>query len=384
MYAPLCSWYNWGGGLQLEDLQRLEAAAPGTFTLATEACLIKRGIQALGHDGHGELMGAGTPPGNDSVAYTYAAGELYALDLLGDLRFGASGWVDWNAVLDYHGGPNHVNRSDIGAPILVDAASDSYYVQAQRPPNPAIELLGPIHPKGTAGSDRSGRQAATHTHLHDGGCPFSLVPTVRSSRYLAHVRTVAVLLRRPHLTICATRHDPGRVRGRGFRALPTGARRGQGLHQAANEGRPPAVWHGRSGGRLLRHCRRGVWSCRRHEPECRRCGQGLRALADRYWRRLRALAGTQCAYVHLQALSEGRPRRPRECAVAQPMVMRNKWVWHGITMYLLHLQCTQCAVADYCSGRRGGLLHALASAERKCPGAVGVSHLGEVSEVYVT
>merc|ERR1712224_1121105 len=86
---------------------------------------------ALGaSDGHGTLVGAGVPPGNGTVAYTYASGELYALDILGDIRFGASGWVDWNAILDYHGGPNHVNRSDIGAPILVDIASNSYYVQS--------------------------------------------------------------------------------------------------------------------------------------------------------------------------------------------------------------------------------------------------------------
>ena len=128
-------WYQWAGGLQLGDLAALEAAAPGTFTLATEACLIKHGIatEHYGetHDNHGTMVGNGAPPSqNGTVAYTYASGELYALDMLGDLLFGASGWVDWNAVLDYTGGPNHVNRSDIGAPILVDAASDSYYVQS--------------------------------------------------------------------------------------------------------------------------------------------------------------------------------------------------------------------------------------------------------------
>lgn len=128
-------WYQWAGGLQLGDLAALEAAAPGTFTLATEACLIKHGIatehHGNTHDSHGTMVGNGAPPSqNGTVAYTYASGELYALDMLGDLIYGASGWVDWNAVLDYQGGPNHVNRSDIGAPVLVDAASDSYYVQS--------------------------------------------------------------------------------------------------------------------------------------------------------------------------------------------------------------------------------------------------------------
>lgn len=123
-------WYDWATSLYLNQL----AAVTGTsasppFMLATEACLIKKGVADAG-DGHGTVVGAGAPPGNGSVAYTYAAGELYALDALGDVRFGASGWTDWNAVLNYEGGPNHINRTDIGAPILVDAATDSFYIQS--------------------------------------------------------------------------------------------------------------------------------------------------------------------------------------------------------------------------------------------------------------
>ncbi len=45
-------------------------------------------------------------------------------------RYWSGGWVDWNAALDYTGGPNHINRSDISAPILVDATTNSLYVQA--------------------------------------------------------------------------------------------------------------------------------------------------------------------------------------------------------------------------------------------------------------
>lgn len=51
-----------------------------------------------------------------------AQAELYALDILADLNHGVVGWVDWNLLLDTQGGPNHINRTDIGAPILV--ASD--------------------------------------------------------------------------------------------------------------------------------------------------------------------------------------------------------------------------------------------------------------------
>lgn len=94
-------WYAWSGGLQLSQLAAIESAAPGTFLLATEACIIKKGIAINGetHDYHGTFFGAGVPPGNNSVAYTWAAGELYALDLLGNVRFGTAGWIDWNAIL---------------------------------------------------------------------------------------------------------------------------------------------------------------------------------------------------------------------------------------------------------------------------------------------
>lgn len=86
--------YQWGAGLKLADLEALEKAHPGTFTLATEACLIKSGIAETErvHDSHGTLVGSAAP-GNGTVAYTYASGELYALDILGDLHYGASGWV---------------------------------------------------------------------------------------------------------------------------------------------------------------------------------------------------------------------------------------------------------------------------------------------------
>ena len=127
-------FYDWATSLYLDQLADVSASSSPTppFMLATEACLIKKGVAAgvSSGDGHGTLVGAGAPPGNGSVAYTYASGELYALDLLGDVKFGASGWVDWNAVLDYAGGPNHINRTDIGAPILVDPATDTFYVQS--------------------------------------------------------------------------------------------------------------------------------------------------------------------------------------------------------------------------------------------------------------
>lgn len=132
-------WYAWRADLYLDELAQL-AQTPGWnaskhVLLATEACFIQQGVASGAggdpvNDGTGVLFGPGPPPGNGSVVVRYGVGELYLLDALGDISFGAQGWVDWNALLDYHGGPNHINRSDISAPILVDTSTQSVYVQA--------------------------------------------------------------------------------------------------------------------------------------------------------------------------------------------------------------------------------------------------------------
>jgi len=131
-------WYAWRSNLYLEQLASLESLKTWNATrhvlLATEACFINQGVAAIeggtGNDGTGVLIGPGPPPGNGSVAVPYGVGELYLLDALGDISFGAQGWIDWNLVLDYTGGPNHINRSDISAPVLVDAHTNSAYVQS--------------------------------------------------------------------------------------------------------------------------------------------------------------------------------------------------------------------------------------------------------------
>jgi glucosylceramidase len=59
----------------------------------------------------------------------------YAHDILGDLNAGAKGWTDWNIVLDYQGGPNHLgNYCD--APIIADKSGKSIHYQ------PTYYILG--------------------------------------------------------------------------------------------------------------------------------------------------------------------------------------------------------------------------------------------------
>jgi glucosylceramidase len=40
----------------------------------------------------------------------WANGERYGTSIINDLNNGASGWIDWNMLLDENGGPNHVGN----------------------------------------------------------------------------------------------------------------------------------------------------------------------------------------------------------------------------------------------------------------------------------
>jgi glucosylceramidase len=58
----------------------------------------------------------------------YSRGEDYGLDIIKDLNNFASGWTDWNLILDPHGGPCHsVLRVD--APIIADYINQRLYYQ---------------------------------------------------------------------------------------------------------------------------------------------------------------------------------------------------------------------------------------------------------------
>lgn len=51
--------------------------------------------------------------------------EIYAHDIIGDLNSGANGYIDWNMILDYKGGPTHINNS-CNAPIMLNKKADDY------------------------------------------------------------------------------------------------------------------------------------------------------------------------------------------------------------------------------------------------------------------
>ena len=51
--------------------------------------------------------------------------EIYAHDIIGDLNAGANGYIDWNMMLDYHGGPTHIHNQ-CNAPIMLNKKGNDY------------------------------------------------------------------------------------------------------------------------------------------------------------------------------------------------------------------------------------------------------------------
>ena len=119
-------WY--GNNLQnYQYLEELHDKHPELELLATEATLEAPSRQTFG-----------TTPWKEA--------RKYAVDILGDLNAGATGWIEWNVLLDSNGGPTCIGTTGgddctplIGhcdAPILADTKKqtleirDSYYFMA--------------------------------------------------------------------------------------------------------------------------------------------------------------------------------------------------------------------------------------------------------------
>ncbi len=113
VYAdPEAAKYVWGAGFHwyvedhFEQVQQLHDAWPEKQLLFTEGC-------QEGGPHHG----------------SWALAERYARSLIQDLNHWTVGWIDWNLLLDEHGGPNHVSNF-CSAPILADAGRAELHFQS--------------------------------------------------------------------------------------------------------------------------------------------------------------------------------------------------------------------------------------------------------------
>lgn len=92
-----------------DALETFHESYPDLFILATEAC--------EGYLLDGIVTGAGPTLQNPTFAWQRA--QIYARDIIGDLSHYASGWTDWNLVLNTTGGPTWIDNL-IDSPILID------------------------------------------------------------------------------------------------------------------------------------------------------------------------------------------------------------------------------------------------------------------------
>ena len=56
----------------------------------------------------------------------YAPVSRYTKDIINCMNNWVNGWIDWNLILDFDGGPNWAENW-CGAPILVDVLSQTVY-----------------------------------------------------------------------------------------------------------------------------------------------------------------------------------------------------------------------------------------------------------------
>ncbi|WP_064094462.1 glycoside hydrolase family 30 protein [Rossellomorea aquimaris] len=106
---PEAAKYVWGTGVhwyvseEFENLSKVHHAFPSKHLIFTEGC-IEGGVQ----------LGA------------WHTGERYGRNIMGDLNNYLEAWIDWNLVLNEHGGPNHVGNF-CDAPIIVDTEKDQVH-----------------------------------------------------------------------------------------------------------------------------------------------------------------------------------------------------------------------------------------------------------------
>jgi glucosylceramidase len=109
---PEAAKYIWGAGFhwygrdRFDNIQLVHDAWPDKQLLFTEGC--QEGGPHIGE---------------------WSLGERYARSMINDLNRWTVGWVDWNLVLDEHGGPNHVGNF-CSAPIIADTQKDELIFQS--------------------------------------------------------------------------------------------------------------------------------------------------------------------------------------------------------------------------------------------------------------
>lgn len=125
-------WYESTYEVFPEDLQYAHNKAPNKYLIQTEACVDSE-IPHWNDDAwywKKEATDWGWDWASEKEKYLhpkYAPVNRYANDIIGCLNNWVDGWIDWNMVLDTHGGPNWFKNWCV-APIIVDTDKDQVYL----------------------------------------------------------------------------------------------------------------------------------------------------------------------------------------------------------------------------------------------------------------
>ena len=90
--------FHWYSGSCFNNVNAVSHSYPDALLLPSEACYELTVMEDDSIDDSWLANG------------TWARGEGYGYDIMGDLESGSGGWTDWNILLDSMGGPNHVGN----------------------------------------------------------------------------------------------------------------------------------------------------------------------------------------------------------------------------------------------------------------------------------
>lgn len=96
--------YHYYSGDYFEELEMINKLYPNKLLIHTEGC---------------------TGYSNFRKSDEIQNGEIYGHDIMGDLNSGSNGYIDWNMVLDYKGGPNH-KKNYCNSPIMINKNNMDY------------------------------------------------------------------------------------------------------------------------------------------------------------------------------------------------------------------------------------------------------------------
>ena len=96
--------FHWYTGTHFENLKILHDLFPDKLLIHSEGCT---GYSKF--NPNDELFNA----------------QMYASEIIGDFNSGINGFIDWNMVLDYKGGPNHKNNF-CNSPIMLNNEKNNY------------------------------------------------------------------------------------------------------------------------------------------------------------------------------------------------------------------------------------------------------------------